>query len=335
MDGMRGLSDRIGQLFIAGFPGETPPEPFLEFIQRVQIGGILLLEENCPTHVQVRQNIERLNGAMSSVPLFIAVDQEGGRVCRLRGAPAELRPAFEYGELNDTTRFREDYARAAVYMESLGINMNLAPVADIALDARNTCLKGRCFGSEAEEVAEFVRASVEVSKSASILCCLKHFPGLGAAIDDPHLRTAAANYDSIVWQQREKIPFEAGLKAGADLLMTTHMFVPGFDDKMVTVSDKIITELARGQLEFDGPIITDDLTMEGAATLGPYGERAVAAFEAGHDLLLFGRDYEAAMQAYEYFEKACCRNEVTALRIETALDRVAGLKFKLGRSVVS
>ena len=335
MDGMRKLSDRIGQLFMVGFPGETPPEPFLEFIQREQIGGILLLEENCPTHMQVRKNIERLNGAMSSVPLFVAVDQEGGRVCRLRGAPAELRPAFKYGELGDTASFREDYARAAVYMESLGINVNLAPVADVSLEARNTCLKGRCFGKVAEEVAEFVKASVEVSQSASILCCLKHFPGLGAAIDDPHLKTARADYDRIVWQQREKVPFEVGLKAGADLLMTTHMFVPGFDDRMVTVSEKIVTELARGQLEFDGPIITDDLTMEGAATLGSYGERAVAAFKAGHDLLLFGCDYEAAMQAYEYFVDACSRNEVTALRIETALDRVVGLKYKLGRSVVS
>lgn len=328
------LLEKIGQLFIIGFPGEAPPSRFLDFVCESQIGGIILFEENCPTHLQARENIERVQAFLPSAMPFVAVDQEGGRICRLRGAPAELSAPADYGKRNDLERFREDYSRSAVYMASLGVNLNLAPVADILLQLDNQCLKGRCFGDTPEQVALFVRAAVEISRSKGLYSCLKHFPGLGAATVDPHEATATVDYDRILWQQRERLPFEAGVKAGADLLMTTHVIAPRLDCEIVTGSSRVISQLARTELEFDGPIMTDDLTMKGAASLGSYGERAVKAFNAGHDLLLFGRDYEAAMQAYEHFVKGCRGGDVSAGRLEEALNRVAGLKFKLGRSVV-
>jgi beta-N-acetylhexosaminidase len=328
------LTKQVGQLFIIGFPEEVPSAIFLNFVKEEGIGGVILFEDNFPTHLQARENIARIKALFRSAPPFIAVDQEGGRVCRLHGSPAEFSSAAEYGRRNDIERFREEYYRSAVYMESLGINLNLAPVADIQLEKENSCLDGRCFGESPEIVAEFVRASVEVSRSADLLSCLKHFPGMGAAVVDPHKGTAEVDCDSIIWKQREKLPFEVGAKAGADLLMTTHMVMTGFDRTIATGSRKIIDELARSELFFDGPIVTDDLLMEGASSLGNYGERAVAAFNAGHDLLLFGQNCEASMQAYDYFVDACHRGEVDAKRLEVALDRVAGVKYKLGRSVV-
>ena len=328
------LTRQVGQLFIIGFPGETPSAVFLNFVKEEGIGGVILFEENFPTHLQARENIDRIKALFGSAPPFIAVDQEGGRVCRLRGSPAEFSSAAEYGRMNDIERFREEYYRSAVYMESLGINLNLAPVADIRSEKENSCLDGRCFGETPEKVAEFVRASVEVSRSAGLLSCLKHFPGMGAAAVDPHKGTAEVDHDGMIWQQREKLPFEVGVKAGADLLMTTHLAMTDFDRQIATGSRKIVDELARSDLFFDGPIVTDDLLMEGASTLGNYGERAVAAFNAGHDLLLFGQDCEEAMQAYDYFVEACHRGEVDAKRLKVALDRVAGVKYKLGRSVV-
>lgn len=334
MKPMSELTKKAGQLFIIGFPEEAPPAIFLNFIKEEGIGGVILFEDNFPTHLQARENIDGIKGLFGSAPPFIAVDQEGGRVCRLRGSPAELDSAAEYGRRNSVERFREEYYRSAVYLESLGVNLNLAPVADIRLEKENSCLEGRCFGESPEKVSEFVRTSVEVSRSAGLLSCLKHFPGMGAATADPHKGTAEAGYDIIIWQQREKLPFEVGVKAGADLLMTTHMVMTDFDTTIATGSRKIIDELARSDLFFDGPIVTDDLLMEGASSLGNYGERTVAAFNAGHDLLLFGQNYEASMQAYDYFVEACHRGEVDAKRLGVALDRVAGLKYKLGRSVV-
>jgi beta-N-acetylhexosaminidase len=327
------LIKRLGQLFVLGFPGEEPPPAILDFIGEEQIGGVILFEENCPTYAAARESIREINLRLETPPL-VAIDQEGGRVCRLKGAPGEFKAVAEYAERNDLEHFREDYHRAVVLMTSLGINLNLAPVADLFLNPRNKCLEGRCFGADPDTVSEFVRASVAIAHSQALLCCLKHFPGLGAAAIDPHEATATADYDRVLWVQRERRPFAAGIDAGADLIMSTHMVAPGLDKRMVTASRTVISDLLRDDLNFDGPVITDDLTMEGAASLGDFGQRAVAAFNAGHDLLLFCHDFEATAEAFEYFIGAVREGEIPRERVKAALDRVSGVKLKLGRPVL-
>jgi beta-N-acetylhexosaminidase len=327
------LLKRIGQLFILGFPGEEPPPAFLDFIGEEQIGGVILFEENCPTYAAARESIRRINLQLETPPL-VAVDQEGGRVCRLKGAPAEFKAAADYAGRNDLEHFREDYHRAVVLMTSLGINLNFAPVADLFLNRRNKCLEERCFGADPETATEFVRASIAIAHSQAMLCCLKHFPGLGAAAIDPHEATAIADYDRVLWVQRERVPFAAGVDAGVDLIMSTHMVAARLDKQVVTVSRPVISEFVRDDLNFDGPIITDDLTMKGADSLGDFGQRAVAAFNAGHDLLLFCHDFEATAEAFEYFIGAVRAGEIPLERVRTALDRVSGVKLKLGRPVL-
>ena len=331
---MKDLVKQIGQLFLIGYPGETPSPVFLDFLSEVQLGGVILFASNCPTYEIAAENIQRIKlHSRGNLPL-IAIDQEGGRVCRLKGAPAEYRSATLYGNTDDLEHFVEDYSRSALFMESIGINLNLAPVADIFLNENNACLKERCYGNSADKVAKFVEAAVVTSKKNRLLCCLKHFPGLGAAVVDPHIQTPNADYDEILWHQRERVPFVAGLEKGADMIMTTHLKIPRIDDKIVTGSEKIIRTMLRQTLAFDGPVISDDLTMQGAAELGNIGERTVAAFNVGHDLLLFGQNLEESMQAYDFFANACEHGEIDEDRIETSLNRISGVKFKLESSVV-
>ena len=330
---MSNVVKKIGQLFIAGFPGADIPQPFLDFLSEDQLGGVILFADNCPSQTATRENIEQLKACCKLSPPFIAIDQEGGRVSRLKGAPAEIKSASEYGRENKIESFIEEYRRSAVYMESMGINVNFAPVADICTNKENACLNDRCYGSDPGAVAMFVKASVNVARSSGILSCLKHFPGLGAATNDPHEKTATADYDMYEWRNHEMIPFADGVAAGADLIMTTHLRLPNIDDVITTGSKKIINEMIRQILAFDGPVITDDLTMEGAAELGDIGERTVAAFAAGHDLLLFGQNYEAAMRAYDHFVDAHLRGDITSEQILGALNRVAGIKYKLFRHV--
>jgi len=324
---------RIGQLFVLGFSGQAPSAAFLDFVGEEQIGGVILFQENCPTYQAARENIRRISLRLEPTPL-IAVDQEGGPVCRLKGAPAEFKAAAEYGRKLGLERFREDYHRAVVLMTSLGINLNLAPVADLAVNEKNPCVADRCFGEEPDKVAEFVRISVAVAHSQGMLCCLKHFPGLGAAALDPHQAAARADYDRLLWEQRERVPFAAGVESGVDLIMTTHLVAAQLDRQMVTGSRPIISDLIRDSLNFDGPVITDDLTMKGADSLGDYGQRAIAAFNAGHDLLLFCRDFEATIKAFESFVGAVRAGDIPEARVRTALDRVTGLKMKLGKPVL-
>ncbi len=328
------LVRQIGQLFVIGYPGEQPPAPWLNFVDEEQIGGCILFADNCATHRTAMESVDTITSRCRSSQPLVAIDQEGGRVCRLKGAPVEFGAASVYASEGLLDRYREDYSRAVVLMKSLGINLNLAPVADLFLDSSNKCLASRCFGDDPEKAAEFVRASVTVSKQHGMLSCLKHFPGLGAASIDPHLATTEADYDEVVWKQRERIPFEAGMHAGADIIMTTHMRVRSVDSRIVTESDCIIANWIRNGLEFDGPIITDDLLMKGADEMGDIGERTVKAFKAGHDLLLFGQDWERAVEAFDYFVDAARHGDISLDAIRSSLDRVAGIKYKLRRSAV-
>lgn len=328
------LIDRLGQLFMIGFEGQNPSKEFLNFITEEQIGGVILFEDNCPNYDTIKQNIVTIKSCYKKRPPFIAVDQEGGRISRIKGVPAEFHAPSYYGSLNALDRFAEDYAHSAVYMESAGISLNLAPVADILLNPDNECLFDRCFSNDSEIVTKFVEKSVEVARRSGLFSCLKHFPGLGAAKSDPHKEVAEADYDEILWEQREMLPFAAGIAKGAEIIMTTHMRLPKIDNTIVTGSERIIDSLLRDQLGFDGPVITDSLEMKGAAELGELGERAVKAFNAGHDILLFGQDTEQAIVAFDYFEEACKRGEVETTRIEAALQRISGIKLKLDSNVL-
>ena len=329
---MKSLISKLGQLFIIGFSGETPPRPFLNFLSEEKIGGVILFEDNCGDSTMMTENIQSIKLQYSTGTPFIAVDQEGGRVCRLRGAPAEFKSALEYATVLNIERFREDYGRSAVYMESLGINLNFAPVADIAMDNENECLRDRCFGNNPKLVTDFVRAAIQTSHESGLFSCLKHFPGLGSAVDDPHHKTTVAEYDMLVWEQHDRIPFASGLEEGADMVMTTHLLLPKIDNTIVTGSKKIVEQLLRKNLGFDGPVITDDLAMAGAEPLGNIGERAIAAIQAGHDILLFGQDYEKAFEAYDTLVQAVERGEIDRERLTSSLDRIAGLKLKLERT---
>lgn len=328
------IIDQIGQLFIIGFRGKKPPPAFLNFLKEENIGGIILFEENCPSHQETKDNIMEIQAQFESSTPFIAIDQEGGRVSRLRGAPAEFKGAYEYGQTGRIEQYCEEYSRSVLFMDSIGINLNLAPVCDILLNKDNKCTEGRCFGETPDIVKVFVEGAIRTAKKTRMLSCLKHFPGLGASAIDPHLETASADYDFETWRYREKIPFATGISYQADMIMTTHLHLPNIDDIIVTGSKKIISEMLREHLSFDGPVITDDLTMTGAYTLGDLGPRTIAAFEAGHDILLFGADFNKFKTAYDYFCKAVKKGQIDENKIKLALERIGGLKFKLDRTMI-
>jgi len=325
------MIQRIGQLFIVGFEGEAPSDEFLEFIASENIGGVILFEKNCTPHGRAEESIRRITSISSEIP-FIAVDQEGGRVCRFRGAPAEYASAEEYGRQNDLELFSEQFDRAAYYIKSLGVNLLLAPVADLNLNEKNKCLKGRTFGSSPARVIPFIERAVRLTRKVGLLSCLKHFPGLGAAYEDPHQEAARSDCDFQIFLNREALTFKAGIDAGAEMVMTTHVQMPKVDRHLTTESEMILHVLLREKLNFDGIVITDDLLMKGADSLGDYGERALKAFKAGHDILLYGQNFQAVKEAVAYIKDAFENGKIDEGRLKLSLDRISGIKSKLAVS---
>lgn len=327
------MLDRIGQLFIVGFDGQKPSSEFLDFIASENIGGVILFEKNCNPHKMAEETIRQISLVSKGVP-FIAVDQEGGRVCRFRGAPVEFPGASEFRKRVDLESYVEHFSRASYYMHSLGVNLLFGPVADLALNSRNECLKGRTFGRNPAHVIPFVENTVRIAKRHGLLTCLKHFPGLGAATEDPHHRLATADYDLQTFLNREALTFKAGIDSGADMVMTTHIILPKLDSRIATESEVIVNLFLREKLNFDGVAITDDLLMKGIEVSGSCGERAVRAFRAGHDILLFGADFKAVKEAVTYFKEAYNKGEIDDERITISLDRISGIKSKITASVI-
>lgn len=332
---MSTLTEQIAELLIVSYRGDHPPKEFLQFLERHQVGGVIFFADNAPTRKQLSASLDAIR-AMYDIdhPPILGIDQEGGRVSRLADEASQFKTASEYGFEHDTDAFIKDYQRVATYLAELGLNLNFAPVTDLALNPNNECLDGRCFSDDPDRAAELVAVSVQVAHRAGLLSCLKHFPGLGAAAIDPHYQATQADYDLELWRSRERIPIAAGLAAGADLVMTTHLKVPALDSEMATASARVIGELLRDDLEYDGPVVTDDLTMGGASPLGDYGARAVTALQAGHDLLLFGQDQAAPRKAIQAVEQAVRGGQLERNRIEQARRRVRNLKRHLWRRLV-
>jgi len=327
------MIDRIGQLFITGYEGETPSEDYLAFLERQNPGGIILFEENCNPHSRAESSLQKIS-ARTNVPPFIAVDQEGGRVCRFRGVPAEYGAPSDYAEHDKIDLYAEHFSRSAYYLRSLGINLLLGPVADLNLNRDNQCLQGRTFGSQSSRVIPFIERTIKIAHKAGLLTCTKHFPGLGAAKLDPHEELVSADYTYQTFLNRESFTFQAAVRSGSDMIMTTHLLLPSLDNYPATISQVVVEKLLRETLAFDGIVITDDLLMKGADRFGNHGERAFKAFHAGHDILLFGRNYRAADEAIQYFKQAYRKGLLDSDRLRSSLNRISGIKSKLTASVV-
>jgi len=327
------MIDKIGQLFITGFDTPEPSDEFLEFYSSENIGGAILFENNCTPHNLAENSIKSITEVSSDKVPLIGVDQEGGRVCRFRGAPAEYGSASAYAKDKNLALFKEQFSRAAYYIQSLGVNLLFGPVADIEL-TENECLKGRTFGTKVSTVIPFIENSIKISRKVGLLSCLKHFPGLGAAENDPHNKVAVADYDYQTFLNREAVTFKTGIDIGVDMVMSTHMILSRLDPRIATESEIVIEQLLRDKLNFDGIVITDDLLMHGADSLGGYGERAVKAFNAGHDILLFGKNYHATSEAITYFKEEFRQGRIHKKRLEASLERISGIKSKLTMPVL-
>jgi len=342
------LREKIAQLLLIGFRGSQPSEcsAILRDIRESRIGGIILFDQemvdasarrrNIESPTQVKDLVNHLQSASSS-PLLVAIDQEGGRVNRLKadyGFPASV----SHEELGRIDRPEETFQQAGLTartLATLGINFNLAPVVDLDANPHNPIIKGkgRCFSSDPEATARHATEFVRAHHQQGVLTCLKHFPGHGSAAGDTHLGLVDVTQ---TWSEQELIPFQRLISSGrCDAIMSAHVFNAHLDPQHpATLSPAVITGLLRNRLGFDGVVTSDDMEMR--AISSHYGlEKSVpAAIEAGIDLLCFGNnlsyDPEIARKAIEILAQAVQSGRLPESRIETSFQRIQALKQRIG-----
>jgi beta-N-acetylhexosaminidase len=336
------LNARIGRLFMAGMPGPELDARTEALIREYALGGIILFARNIRDPVQLAtlcRDLQKLSLKHHGMPLFLAVDQEGGRVARLKAPFTEFPGQTEIGSGPDPVMKAKEFARVtAREMKLVGLNMDLAPVLDVPRGSPEKHLRGRTFGEDAETVASLGCTVIKELQANGVMAVAKHFPGLGMADFDPHKRLPEISLSREDLTTVDIPPFKAAIEAGVAGVMSSHAVYPSLDPvNSATLSHGILTELLRKRLGFEGLILTDDLEM-GAISRGKgVVEGAVEAFRAGADILLICQDQGSVGESLGLMRKKLMLGEVSLERLADSLDRIAAAKgrFLKKRETVS
>lgn len=303
--------------------GDTTKEKLSQYA----VGGLIYFEQNMKSKEQLTEMLSNTKN-WSKYPLFIGVDEEGGSVSRVVKAGLADNPGSmgDIGASGDAAKAKEAGSAIASYLSGYGFNFDFAPVADVLLEG-NTTIGDRSFGSNASEVGGMVAASVEGLQEGGVSACLKHFPGLGSTLEDTHDGMVTVEKTLEDFGTTDFISFQAGIDAGADFVMVSHLSVPNItgDKTPCSISEKVITEILRGQLGFNGVVITDAMDMGAITEYYTADEAAVKALQAGADMILMPEDFETA---YNGVLQAVNDGTLSEDRINESLRRIYRVKYK-------
>ena len=317
---------RAGQRLIVGFPGHAPSEPFKRFCAEVQPAGFILFARNVAEPAQVRElNRELTSLVPDHAPPLLSIDQEGGRVLRVR--ETAWPPLRTVGNVDDEQTTRAFARGLALELRAMGFNLDFAPVADVDSNPANPIIGDRSFGRRPADVARHVVAFIDEAQSQGLICCAKHFPGHGDTTVDSHKDLPVVEKERPDIEQTELVPFRAAAAAGVGCVMTAHVVFPTYDERYpATLSRRIIDGVLRRQLGFDGVVISDDMEMKAVRGRYDLEEQLERSCRAGLDLFCISRMFEERLDlAHEAWERLVRLQETERRHDDLAIDSVARL----------
>ena len=335
------LREKVGQLFwvrpealdFSRNPEKkTLTQSMRRNLEQYPVGGIVVFKKNIQDENQLSSLIADFQNT-SPIPMIVAVDEEGGAVARLANHEAFSLPKYksarEIGETGDPEQARQMGQTIGGYLHSYGFNLDFAPVADVDSNPANPVIGRRAFSTDAQQTAQMVAAAVEGFHEAGMLCTVKHFPGHGDTGQDSHYGTATSYKTWEEMKAMEMLPFEAGIAAGVDVVMTAHITTPNAttDGLPASLSYTMITERLRGELGFQGVIVTDALEMNAIKNHFTPEQAAVAALRAGVDVLLMPSNLR---KAFDGVVQAVEDGTISEERLNESVRRVLTLKQKAG-----
>lgn len=320
----------LGALMLA-FHGRDLPAPVAARLSGAPAAGVTLFRfSNVESPAQVRTLTAAIQAAAASeLPLLIAADQEGGQLIALGDGTTPFAGNMALGATGDPILAERVGRAIGLELRAMGVNVDYAPVCDLATNPRNPAIGIRSFGDDPVEVGAFVAATVRGLQSSGVAAGLKHFPGIGDVTDDTHHGLAVLDADRARLESSELVPFRAGIGAGARVVMSAHLAVPrltGDPELPSTLSPDIMDRLLRGELGFDGVSITDALDMRALAQGPNQILDVIAALRAGVDLLLTAPDPDARAMIEAGLVHAAGRGLLDAGRAERSSRRVADLR---------
>lgn len=329
------LEEKIGQMLLVGIDGTVLDDQAKKMITEDKVGGIILY----------KNNIQDLKGMISLVnsmkernsgnpaPLFMSIDQEGGKVSRMPKEYASFPSNGKVGTRKDPNAAEMMGKLLAREVLSAGFNMNFAPVLDINSNPDNPVIGDRSFGNSAELVSTLGIPEMKGIESEGVVPVVKHFPGHGDTSVDSHLDLPIVKKTAAELAELEWLPFQAAIKEGTDAVMVAHILFPKLDaDKPASLSSKIIGDLLRGDMKYQGLVITDDLTMGAIMKNYDLTTAALDTINAGSDILLIAHGYDNEKRVLESLLDHVKKGKIQESRIDESVYRILALKAKYNLS---
>ncbi len=321
----------IGQLLIGSLPGKTVTPEMRSLAREFSLGGIIFFARNIEAPEQVAELSHDVQGLATSLPLWVSVDQEGGRVARLKAPFTVWPPMATLGRSGDEALARRFAKALATELRAVGITLDYAPVLDIHTNPKNPIIGDRALAEDADSVARLGAAIIQTLQSNGVAACGKHFPGHGDTSVDSHLELPLIEHPPDRIRRVELVPFREAVKAGVAFIMTAHVLVPSLDEeKPATLSRRIVQGMLRDELGYPGVILSDDLEMKAIAKTYAVPDAAVQAIAAGCDgLLICAGDVDVQAATLEALVRAVEQDVIPYKRLEDALkrNRVAKERF--------
>lgn len=325
------LNEKIGQLVIVGLDSYDIDEHAREMVEEYSIGGVIFFKRNIKDSEQVADFINSLQelNSLNLYPLFISVDEEGGRISRLPKEFEKIPTSREIGKKDD-----EEYSfyvgeLLGKRIKSLGFNLDFAPVLDIDSNPKNSVIGDRSFGPNVELVLKHGIQVMKGIRSQGIISCVKHFPGHGDTYIDSHMDLPVVNKGIDELRKFELLPFQKAIDEGADMIMVSHIMFPKIDkNNPASLSEEIITNILRKDLGFNGVVVTDDMTMGAIVNNYDIGEASVKSLKSGSDIILVCHGYENQVKVIQAIKKAIDDGTLSERDIDEKVYRILKLKEK-------
>lgn len=325
------IEQKIGQMVMVGIEGHIADERAKELIEKYHVGGFILFDRNIEDAKQTTDLINSLKsiGGESSAPLFFAIDEEGGTVSSVPDEFVKIPSSRKIGQVTNEEFCFQIGSVVAEKIKSLGFNMNFAPVLDIDSNPENPVIGSRAFGDNVDIVSRLGVSMMEGLMSEDVISVVKHFPGHGDTSVDSHMDLPVVDHDMDRLNSFELAPFRAAIDAGAEAIMIAHILLPQIDNEIPSsLSSKIIIDILRRDMGFEGVVITDDLTMGAIMKNYRISDASVEAVKAGCDMILVCHGYEGQLAAFESLKEAVEEDILSETRIDESVYRIISLKQK-------
>lgn len=326
------LHEKIGQIMLIGLQGKSLSPKDIEHLKKIKPGGIIFYGRNHKDVSDIPPLISNIKSIFqnNTLPLFFAIDQEGGIVHRIDGEYHKPPSAPAIGAVNSEELAREIGLSVGNALRDLGINVNLAPVLDVPVQLQSSPMTRRSFSNDPRTVAQLGTAYITGLHDAGILAAAKHFPGIGRTNDDTHTILPHITWKTNSEKDSDIIPFEAAIKTEVDMIMVGHFIAePGDSKHPISLSTYWMTEVLKKEMGFQGLVLIDNIEMKPIAGTMPIGEAAVLSFKAGADIIMVSHEREKQKKVFEALLDAATKGEISAQRLTDSLKRIIVAKKKI------